>query len=240
MPEHRVRARARRRRVRARRRQLDLPHVSDGAAARAPRGRRLGAYGIVQRFSDETGEPLGLLSRYEWNVADPVRGPYIDAMAMFKRKAVLDVGGYATELVEHGWFGWEDYALWLTLAQAGLRSTLVPIVVGCYREHAASMIHRTNTRTEAIALYFVSKFAPLLREHPGLDRYFGYPASTVVPGTVPASAARAPKQSSEIDQLRAHCTELQRQVDDFHASMSWKVTGPLRAVYELFSLLRRR
>ena len=28
---------------------------------------------------------------------------------------MLDVGGYATELIEHGWFGWEDYDLWLTL-----------------------------------------------------------------------------------------------------------------------------
>ena len=28
---------------------------------------------------------------------------------------MLDVGGYATELIEHRWFGWEDYDLWLTL-----------------------------------------------------------------------------------------------------------------------------
>jgi hypothetical protein len=197
------------------------------------------AYGIVQRFSDETGESLGLLSKYAWNVRDLLRGPYIDAMAMFKRKAVLDAGGYATDLIEHGWFGWEDYALWLTLAQAGLRSTLVPIVVGCYREHPASMIHRTNTSTEAIARYFARKFAPLIGQHPGLDRYFGYPASAVLPSTASVGASEAPKQTSETDQLRAYCSELQREIGDLHASMSWKLTSPLRAVYELLGLPRR-
>ena len=86
---------------------------------------------------------------FEWNVRDLVRAPYIDAMALFRRKSVIDVGGYATELIEHGWFGWEDYALWLALAEAGLSGKLVQYVVGAYREHSGSMIHRTNASTEA-------------------------------------------------------------------------------------------
>jgi len=198
-------------------------------------GNFVATYGIVRRFSEETGEPLGLVSKYEWSVPDLVRAPYIDAMALFRRESVLEVGGYATELIEHGWFGWEDYDLWLTLAQAGLRCKLVPIVVGGYREHSSSMIHRTNTGTEQIARYFCAKFKNLVLRYPGLDGYFGHRASIIATGEVASVGARSAAQITEAEQLRAHCVELQRQVDDLHASASWKLTAPLRLAYDLLT-----
>jgi len=192
------------------------------------------AYGFLRRFSDQTGESLGLVSKFEWNVRDLVRAPYIDAMALFRRKSVIDVGGYATELIEHGWFGWEDYALWLALAEAGLSGKLVPIVVGAYREHSGSMIHRTNTSTEAIARYFGRRFASLVRQHRDLDRYFGFPASLIV-GNDQIPAEDEGRQPSEIEALHTQCLELQRQVDDLHASVSWRLTAPLRALYSMIT-----
>ncbi len=42
-----------------------------------------------------------------------VQHPYIDAMAMFRRDALLELGGYDTTLSQIGWFGWEDYDMWL-------------------------------------------------------------------------------------------------------------------------------
>ena len=125
-------------------------------------GQYVAAYGLLQRFDHDTGEPLGLLSTYEWNPRELVRNPYIDAMAMFDRQSMLDVGGYATELIEHGWFGWEDYDLWLTLAQNDRPCSLVPRIVGAYREHRSSMLHRTNQTTDGIC-------APLQAEVPAAD-----------------------------------------------------------------------
>ena len=47
-----------------------------------------------------------------------VEFPYIDAMAMFDREQLIKIGGYDNELYKLGWFGWEDYDLWLRIAGA--------------------------------------------------------------------------------------------------------------------------
>ncbi len=94
-----------------------------------------GVYSLIRRFDHKTQEALGLMSRFDWDVTELIRSPYIDAMAMMDREAVLSVGGYSTELIDHGWFGWEDYDLWLKLAAAGFACRLVPNVLSSYRAH---------------------------------------------------------------------------------------------------------
>jgi GT2 family glycosyltransferase len=194
-------------------------------------GRYAATYGLLQRFDDETGEPLGLLSMYEWSPSDLVREPYIDAMALFDRQAVLDAGGYAAELIEHGWFGWEDYDLWLTLAQAGHQCKLVPRIVGAYRVHSSSMLQRTNKSTEGIARHFHQKFRKLVERHPGLDRYFGFPASSAHANPVDAIVT----EETEIERLRRHSRQLELQLADVYASKSWRITAPLRLALRLLT-----
>ncbi len=41
-------------------------------------------------------------------------------MAMFRRDTLLELGGYDHTLSEIGWFGWEDYDMWLRFAQNDL------------------------------------------------------------------------------------------------------------------------
>ncbi|HXH84696.1 MAG TPA: glycosyltransferase family 2 protein [Candidatus Tectomicrobia bacterium] len=188
------------------------------------------AYGLISTFDDATGERTGLLSIYDWSVPLLLRAPYIDAMALLRRDVVLRVGGYATELIDHGWFGWEDYDLWLTLAQAGHRAILVPEIVASYRQHAGSMIHVTNRTTESLARYFHRKFRPLIAQHPELDQYFGLPR--VLGGLGPPAAADIPPPDV---QQRLHHQELQRQLEAVYASLSWRVTAPLRLAYRLLT-----
>jgi GT2 family glycosyltransferase len=199
-------------------------------AAALSTGQAVAAYGLLRRFDHETGESLGLLSTYEWNPRELVRNPYIDAMAMFDRQTILDVGGYATELIDHGWFGWEDYDLWLTLAQGGCSCLLVPRIVGAYREHRSSMLHRTNQTTDGIVRHFKRKFRPLMDRYPGLDRYFGYPAS----GTAEAPQVLATDES-EIGELKATVRRLETQLTAMYASGSWRVTAPLRLALRLIT-----
>jgi Glycosyl transferase family 2/Glycosyl transferases group 1 len=102
------------------------------------------AYGIVEKFGH--AGPAGLMSFLGW---DPHRlrwGNYIDAMAMLRRQAVLDVGGYTTE---PDLFGWEDFALWCALADAGHSGQLVAEILTRYRVGAFSMISVTNIDTAA-------------------------------------------------------------------------------------------
>ena len=135
------------------------------------------AYGHIARIEEETGDGIDLVSSLDWSPRRLIEGPYIDAMALLDRQAVLGVGGYSTELIEHGWFGWEDYDLWLKLAQAGRSCRLVPRILAGYRDHGASMLRRTNRSSERLARYFTTKFARLLTEHPGLDTHFAFPAT---------------------------------------------------------------
>ena len=128
-------------------------------------------YGIIQKF-DQRGEPAGLESYFPWDEPQVVRRPYIDAMALFDRGAVLALDGYSTDL---GWMGWEDYDLWLKLAQAGKSCALVPEVLSAYRVHSRSMIHETNHHTPELARHFRRKFAPLALRYPDLPMLFGFP-----------------------------------------------------------------
>jgi Glycosyl transferase family 2 len=92
------------------------------------------AYGILERF-DTTGS-LGLTSHLPWDPDLLVHGAFIDAMALFRRQAWLDLGGYS---IADGLYGWEDYDLWLTVAERGQRADLVRSIIGRYREQPGSM-----------------------------------------------------------------------------------------------------
>ena len=92
-------------------------------------------YGVLERF-DERGS-IGLTSHLPWDPDLLVRGAFIDAMALFRKEAWADLGGYADDPGTLG--GWEDYELWLSAAEAGRRAELVPSIVGRYREQPASM-----------------------------------------------------------------------------------------------------
>ena len=73
-----------------------------------------------------------------------VEYPYIDAMALFDRGKLIEIGGYDTNLYKFGWFGWEDYDLWLRIAQANLRVTLLPNTLCLYRHHETAMSNTTS------------------------------------------------------------------------------------------------
>jgi hypothetical protein len=194
--------------------------VASGSAA---------AYGIIRTFDDATGEPRGLLSAFAWSVRDLVSGPYLDAMALFDRTALAAVGGYSTELLDVGWQGWEDYDLWLKLAQEGYVCLRVPQILSSYRLHDASMIRRTNQDTARLAAYFERKFARLVARVPDLGHYFGFPRGG---RTFARSAAFTGAD------LEAHCQALEAELRAVYASRSWTVMAPMRAAYDFLARLR--
>ena len=161
------------------------------------------------------------MSSLDWSPRRLIEGPYIDAMALLDRQAVLDVGGYSTELIEHGWFGWEDYDLWLKLAQAGKSCRLVPRIVAGYRDHGASMLRRTNRSSDRLARYFTTKFAGLLEPASGTRHPLRLSQPSDQEPTTPEQA--------EIRRLREHAVALEHQLADVYGSKSWQMTSPLRA-----------
>lgn len=114
------------------------------------------AYGIVQAF-DGTG-PVDVMNWLPWDAARLRLGNYIDAMAMLRRPALEEVGGYATD---PALYGWEDFALWLAMAEHGFRGVHVPDFVGRYRKSLHSMISLANVDSTAA-------WGSLLRRYPHL------------------------------------------------------------------------
>jgi hypothetical protein len=96
-----------------------------------------------------------------WLPWDPGRlrqGNYIDAMALLRRSAFEAVGGYSTE---PALYGWEDYALWLAMADRGYDGVHVADFVGQYRRSPQSMIALANVDSSAA-------WGALLRRYPSL------------------------------------------------------------------------
>jgi GT2 family glycosyltransferase len=93
---------------------------------------------------------------------------------MFDRQALLSVGGYSPELIRYGWFGWEDYDLWLKLAQAGHSCAFCPQIVAAYRAHRSSMVRATLHYKPRLVRYFRRKFAALAARYPAGPRQFGW------------------------------------------------------------------
>ncbi len=130
-------------------------------------------YGIINQFDDTTRKSVAMMSNSEWDVRLLVSRPCIDAMAMVRKEAVQKVGGYSSEYGTILPQGFEDYDLWLKLAQAGHSGKRIPRVLSDYRLHSSSMLKTTWHYQRELATYFSRKFHVLVQRHNDLPTYFG-------------------------------------------------------------------
>jgi glycosyltransferase involved in cell wall biosynthesis len=100
------------------------------------------AYGIMERFS--VSGPEGLVSCVGWDPQRLRSGNYIDAFALIRRDAMEAMNGYA---YDERLYGWEDYDLWVRMAEAGRHGVFVAEIIGRYRVGHSSMISQTNLST---------------------------------------------------------------------------------------------
>lgn len=114
------------------------------------------AYGIIEQF--DIDGPVSLMSYLGWDAHRLRYGNFVDAMAMMRRSALLDAGGYTTD---PRLYGWEDFALWCALADRGWRGVRVPEIVARYRLAMHSMISLTNIDASAAWSLLLSRFACL-------------------------------------------------------------------------------
>ena len=130
-------------------------------------------YGIINQFDHATGQSIATMSHCQWNVRELISRPCIDAMAMIRKEAVQAVGGYSPEYGTILPQGWEDYDLWLKLAQAGHTGKLIPQILSDYRVHSQSMLQSTWPYQRELAAYFSRKFNKLVYLHDDLPTLFG-------------------------------------------------------------------
>lgn len=117
------------------------------------------AYGIAEKFN-ATGA-IDLMSWHPWSVDRFRYGNYIDAMALIRRTALEQVGGFSTD---PRLYGWEDFALWCAFAEAGFEGVGVPEILTRYRLSPDSMINTTNLDTSEPWAVLIQQFPFLFRE----------------------------------------------------------------------------
>ena len=144
--------------------QLHATIVRDNSAA---------AYSMLCRFQGAYNNREGLLSYFDWDPQMLVEFPYIDAMGMFDREQLIKIGGYDNELYKLGWFGWEDYDLWLRIAGAGLCVSFLPNVLCLYRHHDRAMSNTTNLFERELVAHLFEKHRVLINKYPPRRRILG-------------------------------------------------------------------
>lgn len=96
-----------------------------------------GDIAVVHPLVERVGaaDATSLISGLSWQRAHFLERNVIDAMALVRRSAWQQVGGY-----DHIPGGWEDYDFWCKLIEAGLQGILCPQRLARYHSHPQSML----------------------------------------------------------------------------------------------------
>jgi glycosyltransferase involved in cell wall biosynthesis len=109
------------------------------------------------------GEDRGIMGSDAWDPARLLRGNYVDAMALVRRDAWSQVGGYRRMVLP----GWEDYDFWLKCAEQGLHVGHLTEILCRYRKSSTSMLS-VSTREPASRDVLVED---IRRHHPSALRH---------------------------------------------------------------------
>ncbi|MCP9809141.1 glycosyltransferase family 2 protein [Cyanobium sp. HWJ4-Hawea] len=94
---------------------------------------------IIGSRSNDPGSSA-LITKLAWQRDSFLGGNIIDAMAMIRKEAWQEVGGYT-----HIDGGWEDFDFWCKLIGAGFHGVLCPRVLARYHAHLGSMTAKATS-----------------------------------------------------------------------------------------------
>jgi hypothetical protein len=116
------------------------------------------AYGLLAVEGPEG--PRGLLNAEPWNPDLLREGNYINALSLVRAEAYRRVGGYHDDGPLE--IGWEDYDLWLRMAEAGEHGVQVREQVARYRAHAGSRTVTADEVADDLMTYLRGRYPRVL------------------------------------------------------------------------------
>lgn len=111
-------------------------------------------YSSIQTMGGVSHVPR-VLSNAPFDAEKLSAGNYIDAMALFRRSALLEAGLYSTDPML---YGFEDYELWLRFAAQGKRVEFIPRVLSEYRVHGQNMLAVAKLDTRSVLEHLRAKY----------------------------------------------------------------------------------
>jgi glycosyltransferase involved in cell wall biosynthesis len=185
----------------------------------------------------------------------------VNGAALFRR-AILDTTGGFDETMREGC---EDWEFWIRVTEAGFGGAIIPEALYRYRRRPDSMSRVMNASETRLRLYreLVEKHPSSYREHlldlvlrrewtiaglaqriDGLQQELDttlYPALRERRLELQRAQARL-ADARAADALRQRVDDLERErdgalrrIEDLRRSWSWRITGPLRRLYELLN-----
>jgi glycosyltransferase involved in cell wall biosynthesis len=185
----------------------------------------------------------------------------VNGAAIVRRPAFEAVGGYDESMRD----GCEDWDFWLRLVEQGFHGVIVPEVMFFYRRSPASMsrLMTESERYERPLRRLVAKHEDVYRNHlidvlvagaaesMHLQREMSEmqrdAAIVVGPAmrrareellAVERKAGRVrveQRRKQDLDRLQWEASELRKEVNALRSSWSWRITAPLRRLYEAVS-----
>jgi glycosyltransferase involved in cell wall biosynthesis len=182
-------------------------------------------------------------------------GDPVHCAALVRRSAVLAVGGYDDNMPHQGNRDWD---LSISLVEAGHHGIILDDVLFFYRRRPGSMSEESTRGAVHIDLieYLVRKHAPSYREHwqdvvrfKDSERETLETLNATLEQEVPTLASSVERRREELTMLTRRLEEA-RQGDTAHrsaiaevmalrSSASWRITAPLRALYDVFLGVRK-
>lgn len=94
------------------------------------------SYSLIERHGIESR----IVNNSVWNAERFSYGNYIDSMSLIRTDILKELGGYR-QMPSN--YGWEDYDLWCSFVDRGLRGCHVPQILCRYRVHGGSISQTT-------------------------------------------------------------------------------------------------
>ncbi len=119
----------------------------------------IACYAPIQNFLNKTGEHCGRRSNQPFDYYQLLDGPYIDAMAMFRKKELIEAGMYDNKMPN---YGWEDYELWLRLGKLNKKVTFIEgEPLSFYRKHHLNKSQNYKPDEYNHLVYYLRQYYPM-------------------------------------------------------------------------------